>query len=138
MRRAAPRGQMRWSRWCARIVPSRTPRRPGLFVAGAEIDWPAVLSGAAAARVELPTYAFHRQPYWLSRWPETAVAAAILTAVSATRLATARRYRCSSEPVGYLSDRLLLCYRYRNRIRPRVRSYGLSSTSTRSYGMILM
>lgn len=28
--------------------------------------------------------------------------------------------------------------RYRKRIRPRVRSYGLSSTSTRSYGRILM
>jgi acyl transferase domain-containing protein len=38
-----------------------------LFVAAAEIDWPAVLSGAAAARVELPTYAFQRQPYRLSK-----------------------------------------------------------------------
>jgi acyl transferase domain-containing protein len=39
----------------------------GLFVAGAEIDWPAVLSGTAAARMELPTYAFQRRPYSLSR-----------------------------------------------------------------------
>ncbi|MGW1163373.1 type I polyketide synthase [Streptomyces sp. NPDC002519] len=37
----------------------------GLFVTGAELDWSAVDFGKAPARVDLPTYAFQRQPYWL-------------------------------------------------------------------------
>nr|AXL06679.1 KR domain-containing protein [uncultured bacterium] len=36
----------------------------GLFVRGVPVDWDAVLP-AAAGRVDLPTYAFDRQNYWL-------------------------------------------------------------------------
>ncbi|WP_244291307.1 type I polyketide synthase [Streptomyces subrutilus] len=37
-----------------------------LFVRGVELDWAGVLpAGAASARVDLPTYAFEHQHYWL-------------------------------------------------------------------------
>ncbi|WP_416610751.1 type I polyketide synthase [Micromonospora sp. LOL_025] len=31
---------------------------------GAGVDWPALFAGSDAARVELPTYAFHHERYW--------------------------------------------------------------------------
>ena len=37
-----------------------------LYVAGAPIKWPAVYSGRAAARVDLPSYPFERRKFWLS------------------------------------------------------------------------
>ncbi|SDO73421.1 type I polyketide synthase [Lentzea jiangxiensis] len=36
-----------------------------LFVRGISVDWPAVLGEAALPHVELPTYAFQRQRFWL-------------------------------------------------------------------------
>ncbi|MFE2139660.1 type I polyketide synthase, partial [Streptomyces sp. NPDC059466] len=34
------------------------------FTHGAAVDWPALLAGFGARRVELPTYAFQRERYW--------------------------------------------------------------------------
>ncbi|MFD7506106.1 SDR family NAD(P)-dependent oxidoreductase [Streptomyces sp. NPDC059850] len=43
-----------------------------LFTAGVRVDWSAVLGGRGARRVDLPTYPFQRQSYWLEsgRGPE--------------------------------------------------------------------
>ncbi|MFD1277129.1 hypothetical protein ACFQ51_50880 [Streptomyces kaempferi] len=37
----------------------------GLFAHGAAVDWERLLPPPAAARVDLPTYAFQRDDYWL-------------------------------------------------------------------------
>ncbi|MYU18589.1 hypothetical protein GTZ78_49895, partial [Streptomyces sp. SID8361] len=36
-----------------------------VFVRGVAVDWTAMIGGRSARRVELPTYAFRRQRYWL-------------------------------------------------------------------------
>ncbi|QMU70750.1 type I polyketide synthase [Streptacidiphilus sp. P02-A3a] len=43
-----------------------------LHLAGARIDWDAVYSGRPGGRVELPTYPFQRQRYWLEDGAEPA------------------------------------------------------------------
>ncbi len=41
-----------------------------LFTAGVTVDWPAVFTGLGARRVELPTYGFVRQPFWIGSWSD--------------------------------------------------------------------
>ncbi len=48
-----------------------------LFTAGAQMDWPAVF-GSPGRRIELPTYAFQRQRYWL---PPTSAGSADISGV---------------------------------------------------------
>jgi hypothetical protein len=63
----------------ATVVPTLRPgdrllsAAGGLHTAGVEIDWNTVL-GAAGAPVQLPTYAFERERYWLDRPKATGAA----------------------------------------------------------------
>ncbi|WP_157126513.1 type I polyketide synthase, partial [Nocardia mikamii] len=38
----------------------------GLFVTGAEVSWAGLYSGTGSRRIELPTYAFQHQRYWVN------------------------------------------------------------------------
>ncbi|MEW1614489.1 MULTISPECIES: SDR family NAD(P)-dependent oxidoreductase [unclassified Streptomyces] len=43
-----------------------------VFVRGADVDWAAVQEGTGGRRVQLPTYAFQRERYWISGTARTA------------------------------------------------------------------
>ncbi|KUJ66293.1 hypothetical protein ACZ90_38470 [Streptomyces albus subsp. albus] len=47
-----------------------------LFARGAALEWPAFLAGRSGRRVDLPTYAFQRERYWLSSQAPSAPAQA--------------------------------------------------------------
>ncbi|WP_042374973.1 type I polyketide synthase, partial [Streptacidiphilus neutrinimicus] len=61
----------------AAFAPVLRPGRPeartftaalgGLFARGVKLDWPAVFAGLDARRVDLPTYAFQHEAYWIDR-----------------------------------------------------------------------
>ncbi|MDH2430798.1 SDR family NAD(P)-dependent oxidoreductase [Sphaerisporangium sp. TRM90804] len=50
----------------------------GLSASGAAVDWAAVFTGTGARRVELPTYAFQHESYWMADRATTAVDAGSL------------------------------------------------------------
>ncbi|MCC6557895.1 MAG: SDR family NAD(P)-dependent oxidoreductase, partial [Polyangiaceae bacterium] len=43
-----------------------------VYAHGIAVDWEPVYAGSGARRVELPTYAFQREPYWLAASPRSA------------------------------------------------------------------
>ncbi|WP_328869734.1 SDR family NAD(P)-dependent oxidoreductase [Streptomyces sp. NBC_00287] len=43
-----------------------------LWASGVDVDWPALFTGRNPRRVDLPTYAFQRERYWLDRTLEAA------------------------------------------------------------------
>ncbi len=64
-----------------------------LWLAGVEVDWPALWEGEARRRLPLPTYPFERRTYALP-WPEAAAVAAA---------ASHESYERRSDPAAWLS-----------------------------------
>ncbi|MFG2224953.1 SDR family NAD(P)-dependent oxidoreductase [Streptomyces sp. NPDC048644] len=61
------------------------------YVRGADADWGALYQGSGARRVELPTYAFQRESYWLTGPGHSPVAANPSSGAAAAEEPSARR-----------------------------------------------
>ncbi|MEE4592906.1 SDR family NAD(P)-dependent oxidoreductase [Streptomyces sp. DSM 41524] len=72
-------------------IPSLQEALAEIYVRGRQVDWSALLAPARPRRVELPTYAFQRERFWLE--PVRSVTAPALTA-------DRRRYQVSWAPVS--------------------------------------
>ncbi|MEV0184754.1 beta-ketoacyl synthase N-terminal-like domain-containing protein, partial [Streptomyces sp. NPDC050625] len=75
------------------------------FVAGVGVDWPAVLADTGARPVDLPTYAFQRERYWVGEQPAGsagATPAVVDDHVSSATLAL--RERLIDQPEGFLEQ----------------------------------
>ena len=44
----------------------KPPQEPRAFARGASVDWPAVYAETDSRRVDLPSYAFQRERYWVT------------------------------------------------------------------------
>ncbi|WTT37065.1 SDR family NAD(P)-dependent oxidoreductase [Kitasatospora sp. NBC_00085] len=53
-------------------VPVLLAALAAVFEAGADVDWTAVFRGSGARRVDLPTYAFQHERFWLDAGPASA------------------------------------------------------------------
>ncbi|WP_327365144.1 SDR family NAD(P)-dependent oxidoreductase [Streptomyces sp. NBC_01217] len=89
------------------LLRRRMPEQRSLLTAAAEafthgvaVSWPEVFAGTGARRVDLPTYAFRRERYWLDSAPGTTAAPA------APALPTQPAARASGEATG-LPERLV-------------------------------
>ncbi|MEU8878351.1 SDR family NAD(P)-dependent oxidoreductase, partial [Streptomyces javensis] len=74
-------------------VPSLQDALAEIYVRGRQVDWSVLLAPARPRRVELPTYAFQRERFWLE--PVRGG-----TAPALTRAADPRRYQVSWAPVS--------------------------------------
>ncbi|MGV9853737.1 SDR family NAD(P)-dependent oxidoreductase, partial [Streptomyces sp. NPDC003442] len=74
-------------------IPSLQEALAEIYVRGRQVDWSALLAPARPRRVELPTYAFQRERFWLEP-VRTGTAPAL------TQVADRRRYRVSWSPVS--------------------------------------